>query len=77
MEKDWNNAKKSMEQLNEIYDSKKAVIQMSNATEIYTTFELTMGQLEAAVKHEQDSAVEYIGALSSSLDFVMKPFSGP
>ena len=74
---DWNNANKYMEQLKEIYDGKKVVIQMNNATEIYATFQLTMGQLDYAVKHKQISGVEYIGALNSSLDVVMKPFSGP
>lgn len=75
--KDWNNAKKSMEELKNIYNKKRVVIQMNNATEIFTTFELTMGQLEASVQHEQDAAVEYIGAIRNSLDFVMKAFSGP
>lgn len=76
-QKDWSNAKRSMEQLKEIYESKKLVIQMNNATEIYMTFDFTMGQLEYAVKNEQVSAVEYVGALNSSLRFVMKAFSGP
>lgn len=74
---DWNNAKKSMEELKNVYNKKRVAIQMNNATEIFTTFELTMGQLEASVKYEQDTAVEYIGAIRNSLDFVMKAFSGP
>lgn len=77
VKKDWDNAKKSMEELKGIYNSKRVIIQMNNATEIYTTFELTMGQLESAVKYEQSMATEYIGALNSSLNFVMKTFSGP
>lgn len=75
--KDWNNAQKSMEELKSVYNKKRVVIQMNNATEIFTTFELTMGQLEASVQHKQDAAIEYIGAIRNSLDFVMKAFSGP
>lgn len=75
--KDWDKAKKSMEQLKNIYKSKRSMIQMNNATEILTTFDLTMGQLEAAVENEQGAAVEYAGALKSTLDFVLKAFSGP
>jgi hypothetical protein len=75
--KDWDKAKKSMSQLRNIYENKRAVIQTNNATEILTTFDLTMGQLEASVEHEQEAAVEYVGALRSTLDFVLKAFSGP
>jgi hypothetical protein len=75
--KDWDKAKKSMVDLNNIYNKNKIVIQANNATEILTTFDLTMGQLEASIQHEQDAALEYIGGLKSSLDFVLKSFSGP
>lgn len=75
--RDWKNAKKSMEELKIIYGKKRSVIQMNNASEVFTNFELTIGQLEASVKHEQESAVEYVGAIRSSLDFVMKAFSAP
>lgn len=75
--KDWNNAKKSMNELKNLYNRKKVVIQMNNATEIFTTFDLTMGQLESSIEHEQEAAIEYIGAIRESLDFVMKAFSGP
>jgi hypothetical protein len=75
--KDWDKAKNSMSQLRNIYDNKRAVIQMNNATEILTTFDLAMGQLEASVEHEQEAALEYVGALKSTLDFVLKAFSGP
>lgn len=75
--KNWHEAKKSMTELKKIYNSKKTLIHANNATEILTTFDLTMGQLDISVQHEQDSALEYIGGLKSSLDFVMKAFSGP
>lgn len=75
--KDWDKAKRSMGELRSIYNNKRAVIQMNNATEILTTFDLTLGQLEASVEHEQEAAVEYVGALKSTLDFVLKAFSGP
>lgn len=75
--KDWNNAQKSMEELKSVYNKKRVFIQMNNATEIFTTFELTMGQLETSVQHKQDAAIQYIGAIRNSLDFVMKAFSGP
>jgi len=76
-DKNWNTAKESMRKLRKVYDNKRAVIQTNNATEILTTFDLTMGQLEASVAHEQDSAVEYVGALKSTLNFVLQAFSGP
>lgn len=75
--KEWDKAKKSMKKLDDIYRNKRTAIQVNNATEILTTFDLTMGQLEASVQHEQEAAVEYVGALKSTLDFVMKAFSGP
>jgi hypothetical protein len=74
---DWIEAKRSMEKLNRVYESNRTLIQANNATEILTTFDLTLGQLEASIKHEQDAALEYIGGLESSMDFVMKAFSGP
>lgn len=75
--KDWDKAKKSMKELKNVYKDKRAVIQVNNATEILTSFDLTLGQLEASVENEQEAAVEYIGALRATMDFVMKPFSGP
>lgn len=74
---DWNEAKESMEELKDIYNKNKIIIQANNATEILTTFNYTMGQLDVSIQHEEDDALEYIGGLKSSLGFVMKPFSGP
>lgn len=74
---DWNQAKKSMTELKNIYNNHIIIIQSNNATEILTTFDLTMGQLDTSIQHEQDAALEYIGGLRASLDFVMKSFSGP
>ena len=75
--KDWNQAKRSMVELKNIYNKNKLLIQANNATEIFTTFEYAIGQLDASIQHEQDAALEYIGGLKSSLHFVLKPFSGP
>jgi hypothetical protein len=75
--KDWKQAKESMEQLKRIYNKNRILIQANNATEILTTFEFAIGQLDISVQHEQDAALEYIGGLKSSLDFVMNAFSGP
>ena len=75
--KNWADAKRSMDDLKHIYAKKKSIIQINNATEIYTNFELVMGQLDASVENKQEAAVEYVGALRASLDFVMKAFSGP
>lgn len=74
---DWKDAKESMEDLKRIYNRGRIFIQANNATEILTNFDCIMGQLDASVKYEQDAAIEYIGGLRASLDFVMKPFSGP
>jgi hypothetical protein len=74
---DWKQAKKSMAELKNIYNRNRILIQVNNATEIFTTFNYTMGQLDASIQHEQHASLEYIGGLKSSLDFVMKSFSGP
>jgi hypothetical protein len=75
--KDWKQAKKSMEGLKRIYNTNRTLIQANNATEILTTFEFAIGQLDISIQHEQASALEYIGGLRASLDFVMKAFPGP
>ncbi|MBC2399705.1 DUF4363 family protein [Clostridium tetanomorphum] len=75
--KDWNQARKSMVQLKNIYNRNRIFIQANNATEILTTFNYTMGQLDVSIQHEQNAALEYIGGLKSSLNLVMRPFSGP
>ena len=75
--KDWKQAKISMEELKRIYTKNKALIQVNNATEILTTFDYTLGQLDASVQYEQDEALEYIGGLKWSLNYVMKSFPGP
>jgi hypothetical protein len=75
--KDWKQAKKSMEELKRIYNKNRTLIQANNATEILTAFEFAIGQLDISIQHEQDAALEYIGGLKSSLDFVMKAFPGP
>jgi hypothetical protein len=74
---DWKEAKKSMAELKNIYNKNRILIQANNATEILTTFDYTIGQLDSSIKHEQNSSLEYIGGLKSSLDFVLKSFSGP
>jgi hypothetical protein len=75
--KDWNKAKKSTEQFINTFNKKKAIIQMNNATEIYTNFQLVLGQLDSSVHYEQEAALEYVGALKGSIDLVIKAFSGP
>ncbi len=75
--KDWDKAKGSMRELKEIYDQNRILLQAGNATEILTTFNYTMGQLDISIQNEQDAALEYIGGLRSSLEFVMEAFSGP
>ena len=75
--KDWKQAKESMLELENIYNKNRNLIKVNNATEIFTTFEYTMGQLDAAIQNEESSSLEYIGGLKSSLDFIMKSFAGP
>ncbi|MGH4117457.1 hypothetical protein [Clostridium sp.] len=75
--KDWKQAGKSMEDLKRIYNKNRILIQTNNATDILTTFEFAIGQLDISIVHEQNAALEYIGGLKSSIDFVMKAFSGP
>jgi len=75
--KDWKQAKKSVEELKKIYSKNRILIQANNATKILTTFEFAIGQLDISIQHEQNAALEYIGGLRYSLDFVMKAFPGP
>ena len=75
--KDWKQAKRSMKELKRIYNENRILIKANNATEILTTFEFAIGQLDISIQHEQSAALEYIGGLKSSLEFVMKAFSGP
>jgi hypothetical protein len=56
---------------------KRFLIQVNNSTEVFTVFEHTIGQLEVTVKHHQESALEYVGALRETLNLVVKPFAGP
>lgn len=73
----WREAKKDMKELKEIYIDKRSLIQINNATEAFITFDYTFGQLDYAVQAESKNALEYIGALMYSLDYVVTAFSGP
>lgn len=75
--KDWIEASEYTAKFKENFKKNRVFIQMNNATEALTNFEHTIGQLEITVKHKQDSALEYIGALRETIDLVIKPFSGP
>lgn len=73
----WVEASKYTAKFKEDFKKSRMFIQMNNATEAFTNFEHTVGQLDITVKHKQDSALEYIGALRETIDLVIKPFSGP
>lgn len=75
--KNWKQANRNMISLKATHDKYRKIIQMNNATEIYTNFEAVFGQLEVTVENKQDSAIEYVGALKESLKLVAKAFSGP
>lgn len=74
---DWNQAKISMNVLKNIYKKNEVLIQANNATEILQTFDYTLGQLDASIQNENDSALDYIGGLKASIDYVMEAFPGP
>ena len=73
----WSEAQKDMKELKKIYSDKRTTIQINNATEAFITFDYTFGQLDYAVQEESKTALEYIGALMYSLDYVVTAFSGP
>jgi|GEM_PF-1645091 hypothetical protein len=75
--KDWKQANKYTFEFKNTFSKKRYFIQMNNSTEAFITFEHTIGQLETTVKYNQESALEYVGALEESLNLVIKPFSGP
>ena len=76
-EKDWTEAREYTTEFKDNFTKNKMFIQMNNATEALTTFEHTIGQLEITVRHKQNSALEYIGALREAINLVIIPFSGP
>lgn len=75
--KNWTEAKKSANELKKIYENNKIIIRTNNATEAMATFQNTLGQLYISVEYEQEAALEYIGALKESLDWVLEGFSAP
>ncbi|WP_291573227.1 hypothetical protein [Clostridium sp. UBA4548] len=75
--KNWAEAKKSTKELKNIYENNKVIIRTNNATEAMSTFQNTLGQLYISVDYEQETALEYIGALKESLDWVLDGFSAP
>lgn len=75
--KDWKQANKWTFEFKNTFGKKRYFIQMNNSTEAFVTFEHTIGQLETTIKYNQESALEYVGALKESLNLVIKPFSGP
>lgn len=77
VEDDWQQAIEYTAEFKDIFNKKRFFIQINNATEAFTVFEHTIGQLEVTVKNNQESSLEYIGALREILNLVIKPFSGP
>ena len=75
--KNWDEANRYTYQFIDIYSKKRFFILMNNSTEALTVFEQTIGQLEINVKNKQDSALDFVGALKSTIKFVIKAFSGP
>ncbi len=73
----WKQAEDYKNKFSDLYFKKRYVIQMNNATEIYTTFEPAVRQLDIAVENRQESALEYAGFLLEAINLVVKPFSGP
>lgn len=67
--KDWEQAKVSMEILKTIYNSNKMLIPGNNATEVTSTIDYIMRELNTLIQNEQDSALEYIRGLKSSLEY--------
>lgn len=74
---DWKQAEICTSRFSNEFYSKKYIVQINNATEIYLNFEYSVKQLELAVKNRQISALEYAGLLKEALDYTVKPFSGP
>lgn len=75
--KNWVEAKKSTDELKKIYENNKIIIRTNNATEAMATFQNTLGQLYISVDYEQETSLEYIGALKESLDWVLEGFAAP
>lgn len=67
--KDWNQAKMSMEVLKTIYNSNKVLTQGNNATEIFLTLDYILGELDTLIQNEQESALEYINGLKASIEY--------
>lgn len=75
--KDWKQANEYMTQFKATFIENRMLIQMNNSTEAFISFQHTIGQLETTIRHNQESALDYIGAVRELIDLVVKPFSGP
>jgi len=75
--KDWKQANEYTTEFRNTFINNRILIQTNNSTEAIISFDHTIGQLEITVKHNQESALEYVGALKELLNLVVKPFSGP
>ncbi len=52
-------------------------IQFNNGTSTMISFERTMTELETAIKHKEDDALQYIGGLKQDLREISKVIPGP
>lgn len=77
VKKDWKQANEYTTQFRNTFINNRTLIQTNNSTEAVISFDHTIGQLEITVKHNQESSLEYVGALKELLKLVVKPFSGP
>lgn len=75
--REWESAKKETKELIELYKDKKNIIHINNASETLVNFEYTLGQLENSVVYKRAEALEYIGALRYTIEYIMQGFSGP
>jgi hypothetical protein len=75
--REWEAAKKETKELIELYKDKKNIIHINNASETLVNFEYTLGQLENSVVYKRAEALEYIGALRYTIEYIMQGFSGP
>jgi hypothetical protein len=76
-DKDWEVANKEIKEFTKLYAKNKNIIHINNASESLVNFEYTIGQLENSVIYKREEALEYIGALKYTIEYIMQGFSGP
>ena len=74
---DWAAASRGINNLQDMWQSKKAEIQFNNSTQVITSLERMIGELEVAIFYRNKNALRFVGGLKQDLNNISKVFPGP